>query len=200
MPIVHSEENDAPATTEPEMAVAALGAASQADELVDVEAMIAEMQSDLSATTKRMEKGLRTVKARFKELLKVHNKLLAKKRVKGEKKKAPAADRSGDRAPSGFARPCLVSDTLAAFVGAAPGTRIPRTDVTKSLNAYVNKHNLKNPDNKREVVIDAALADLTGLDVGHKVSMFGMQTHLKQHYLPDSSPLPDSGAPVPSTQ
>jgi chromatin remodeling complex protein RSC6 len=148
-------------------------ATEEPDDMAAVDSMLAELQAE-------MTKRFKDIRARFKTGLKVHNKLIRKKKGSRAKKAG-----GGDRPPSGFARPCLLSNALASFIGVSPGTRVPRTDVTKTLNAYVKMRDLHNPENKREVVLDETLSNLTNLDKGTVISLFGMQTHLKQHYLPE---------------
>lgn len=136
--------------------------------------------SELHEQVRAVERGLRDTRTRLKAINKVYNKAIGKKKAR-----RPRAEGS---VPSGFARPCLISDTLATFIGAESGARVARTDVTKSLNQYVVSKNLKNPDNGREVFIDDALSGLTGLKQGEKVNLFGIQAYLKQHYIADPSP------------
>lgn len=144
----------------------------------DIVHELEEMMTTLQDGVKVLDKGLKDARLKLKNLGKVYHKAISKK---GGKRKA----REG---LNGFARPSLVSDMLASFVGIGSGERIARTDVTKALNEYVKSKDLKNPDNKREVVIDKPLSNLTGLDEGSKISLFGMQAYLKHHYVPDDPP------------
>ena len=50
---------------------------------------------------------------------------------------------TGDRAPSGFVKPALISNELAAFLGAPEGSEMARTEVTKRINQYVKAQNLQ---------------------------------------------------------
>ena len=67
------------------------------------------------------------------------------------------------------------SKDLAAVVGSDP---LPRPQVVKHVWDYIKKHNLQNPENKREIVADAKLKKVFGKD---KVSMFEMNKHLAAH-------------------
>src|SRR3978361_2065545 len=53
--------------------------------------------------------------------------------------------------PPAFMKALKPSPALAAVVGSEP---LPRTAVTKALWDYIKKHNLQNPDNKRNILCD----------------------------------------------
>lgn len=77
---------------------------------------------------------------------------------------------------SALAKPLSVSAELAEVVGKGP---MPRTEVVKKLWAYIKKHNLQNPKNKRNVMADAKLQPIFG---GKKeVSMFDMTKLVSAH-------------------
>jgi upstream activation factor subunit UAF30 len=83
---------------------------------------------------------------------------------KGEKKINPA-----------LMKPLQPSKELAAVVGSAP---LPRPEVVSKVWEYIKKHNLQNPENKREIVADDKLKLVFGKP---KVTMFEMNKHLAQH-------------------
>jgi chromatin remodeling complex protein RSC6 len=101
----------------------------------------------------------------------------------GDKKKAapkPAAGKkvekpkSGDK-PNALQKPVQPSKELAAVVGEAP---IPRGEVVSKVWEHIRKHNLQNPENKREILADDLLKKVFGKD---KVTMFEMNKHLSAH-------------------
>ena len=47
--------------------------------------------------------------------------------------------KAGNRAPSGFVKPTLISSELAEFLGKPVGTEMARTEVTREINKYI-KH------------------------------------------------------------
>ena len=53
-----------------------------------------------------------------------------------------------------FMKPMKVSAELAVVVGPGP---MPRSEVVKALWAYIKKHDLQNPQNKRNILADDAL-------------------------------------------
>lgn len=78
---------------------------------------------------------------------------------------------------SKFMAPMKISEELAAVVGKGP---MPRTEVTKKLWAYIKKHKLQNPKNKRNIIPDDALKAVFGK--GKKeVNMFEMTRLVNAH-------------------
>ena len=73
-------------------------------------------------------------------------------------------------------QPLTPSPQLAAVVG--PG-EVTRGDVVSKIWAYIKKHNLQNPANKREILADEKLKPVFGGK--DKVSMFEMNKHLAGH-------------------
>jgi chromatin remodeling complex protein RSC6 len=89
-------------------------------------------------------------------------------------KKAPAAKSDAPKTGGIFA-PITPSPELAAIVGA---DKLPRSEVISKVWAYIKKHDLQNPENKREIVADENLKKIFGKD---KVTMFEMNKHLAGH-------------------
>jgi chromatin remodeling complex protein RSC6 len=90
--------------------------------------------------------------------------------------KAAAAEKPARKPNAAFMKPMTPSAVLAAVVGAAP---LPRTEVTKKVWEYIKKHNLQNPENKRNIDADEKLKAVFG---GKKqVSMFEMTKLISDH-------------------
>ena len=53
------------------------------------------------------------------------------------------------RAPSGFAKPTYLSQTLCDFLNVPLGSMMARTEVTKRLTNYIKENNCQNPENKK---------------------------------------------------
>ena len=96
------------------------------------------------------------------------------------------------RAPSGFAKPTLISDELCTFLGKPSGTEMARTEVTKSITAYIKEHSLQHADNKRRIMPDSALASLLNVDDSVELTYFNLQKYMKVHF-------PKSAASAPSS-
>ncbi|MDX8430622.1 MAG: SWIB/MDM2 domain-containing protein [Candidatus Algichlamydia australiensis] len=78
-------------------------------------------------------------------------------------------------ANSKFMKPMKLSPKLQAVIGKGP---YPRTEVTKKIWAYIKKHDLQNPKNRRNILADSLLKDLFGKK---EVSMFEMTKLLNKH-------------------
>jgi RNA polymerase sigma-70 factor, ECF subfamily len=111
--------------------------------------------------------------------------LLASRRMEGHmpssksekpQRQAKAAEGEEQKQTSAFLKPLQPSPELAAIVGSAP---LPRPEVVSKVWAYIKKHKLQNPQNKREIMADEKLQAVFG--GRNKVSMFEMNKHLAQH-------------------
>ena len=92
-----------------------------------------------------------------------------------------------DRRPSGFLRPQRISDEMADFLDVPHRTKMARTAVSKCIHKYIERHNLQNPRNGREIIPDNTLAQLLnysykGDDPNEKLSYFNLQKHMKHHF------------------
>ncbi len=67
------------------------------------------------------------------------------------------------------------SADLAAVVGGGP---LPRTEIVSKMWDYIKKHNLQNPDDRREIMADGTLEKLFGKK---KVSMFELNKIISAH-------------------
>lgn len=77
---------------------------------------------------------------------------------------------------SAFMKPMTISKELAVVVGAGP---MPRSEVVKALWVYIKKHDLQDPQNKRDIIADEALLPVFG---GKKVvNMFEMTKLVSKH-------------------
>ena len=81
-----------------------------------------------------------------------------------------------EKKPNALQQPLTPSAALAAVVGSG---QVTRGDVVSKIWAYIKKHNLQNPANKREILADAKLKPVFGGK--DKVSMFEMNKHLAKH-------------------
>lgn len=130
---------------------------------------------DLKALSVEVRKTLRS----YSKLTKDEVKAVSKgKRVK--KARDPNAPK---RAPSGFAKPTNLSPELCKFLGVPANTQVARTDVTKKVTEYIKTHNLQNPDNKREILLDGPLKALLAPPPDTSVTFFSLQTHMKKHFV-----------------
>jgi chromatin remodeling complex protein RSC6 len=119
-----------------------------------------------------------TVKSDFKTLEKV-----VSREMKAAAKASIKKRRSNvNRKPSGFVKPALISDELAAFLGKAIGTEMARTEVSKEINAYIQAHHLQDKQNGRRIHPDAKLTKLLKVDKNDELTYFNLQRYMKHHF------------------
>ncbi len=80
------------------------------------------------------------------------------------------------KANSAFMKPMKLSDDLEAVIGKGP---MPRSEVVKGLWAYIKKHDLQDPKNKRNINADEALKKVFGGKA--TVNMFEMTKLVSAH-------------------
>jgi len=79
-------------------------------------------------------------------------------------------------ANSAFMKPMNLSSELEAVVGKGP---MPRSEVVKGLWVYIKKHDLQNPQNKRNILADDKLKPVFGGK--SEVTMFEMTKLVSAH-------------------
>ena len=100
----------------------------------------------------------------------------------------------GNRAPSGFVKPTLISNELAGFLGKPEGSEMARTDVTREINKYIRTNNLQDKENGRKIIPDKKLTSLLKLKKGDELTYFNLQRYMSPHFAKASSTV----APVSS--
>jgi upstream activation factor subunit UAF30 len=96
------------------------------------------------------------------------------KAPKAKSGKAEPASPGGEK-PNALQRPLQPSKELAAVVGTEA---LPRGEVVSKVWDYIKKHELQNPENRREILADDTLEAVFGK---RKVTMFEMNKYLAQH-------------------
>ena len=94
---------------------------------------------------------------------------------KGAASGEAGASGAGGKKPNALQKPLRPSKELAAVVGKDP---LPRGEVVSKVWDYIKKHELQNPENRREILADDKLQAVFGTK---KVTMFEMNKHLAQH-------------------
>ena len=77
---------------------------------------------------------------------------------------------------SALSKPLTLSPELEAVIGKGP---MPRTEVVKQLWVYIKKHDLQNPQNKRNILADEKLKAVFGGK--GEVTMFEMTKLVSPH-------------------
>jgi upstream activation factor subunit UAF30 len=97
------------------------------------------------------------------------------KKATVKKAAAPAKKKTARKPNAAFMKAFTPSADLAAVIGAAAAAR---TEVVKKLWAYIKKHNLQNPKNKRNILADDKLAKVFGKK---EVTMFELASLIGKH-------------------
>jgi upstream activation factor subunit UAF30 len=98
----------------------------------------------------------------------------APKADKARSSKVEPVSKEGQK-PNALQKLLQPSKELAAVVGAEP---LPRGEVVSKVWDYIKKHELQNPENRREILADDNLEAVFGKK---NVTMFEMNKYLTQH-------------------
>ena len=110
-------------------------------------------------------------------------KSLDKERKESAKGKKVRKASTGTRAPSGFAKPSVISQELAKFLGKDKKDLVARTEVTRFITGYIRDKDLQDPTNRRTIKPDASLKKLLGVSSEDPpVTYFNLQKFLSKHY------------------
>lgn len=132
----------------------------------------------LGDSINEFEKQIKAMKTLFKAVMKEDDK--KEKILKKERDRKQKARES----PSGFAKPTDISTEMCDFLKIPHGTQMSRTEVTKNINNYVSKNNLKDPVNGRIIRPDPVLKKLLRVKDGDEITFFHMQKLLNPHIKP----------------
>ena len=100
--------------------------------------------------------------------------------------------KQGNRSPSGFTKPSLISNELAVFLDKPKGTEMARTAVTREINAYIRENSLQDKDNGRKINADAKLSTLLKLKKGDELTYFNLQRYMSPHFAKANNPIPEA--------
>lgn len=92
---------------------------------------------------------------------------------------APKNKRGGGGGSGGLQAVKEISEDLANFLGT--GRQMARTEIVKALWSYIKENNLQNPENKREIMLDAKMQAVFGVDC---FNMFTMNKYVSAHIEP----------------
>lgn len=134
---------------------------------------------DLLGLIQNIKQQLTTLSKAVKETEKKVN-----KKIKGLEKECKKSKNKGNKQPSGFAHPSLVSKELCEFMHKPPDTKMARTDVTKYIIQYIKEKKLEDPTNAKCIKPDKKLASLFNIkEVSEELTYFNMQRHMNKHFL-----------------
>ena len=120
-----------------------------------------------------------TLKQDFKTLSKqIERDMKAAQKASAKKRRS-----SGNRQPSGFIKPTLITDELASFLGKSSGTEMARTEVSKEINQYIRENKLQDAANGRIIRPDSKLKKLLRVGADEELTYFNLQRYMKHHFV-----------------
>ena len=137
------------------------------DEFAEFLGKLNQVSSQFSA----LRSDFRTLEKKWTRELKTAQKTMEKRRRK-----------VGNRAPSGFVKPTLISNELSSFLGKPSGTEMARTEVTREINKYIRANALQDKTNGRKINPDAALKSLLNIGVNDELTYFNLQRYMSPHF------------------
>jgi chromatin remodeling complex protein RSC6 len=164
-------------------AVAAVEAAATSDAAAvaapsaDVVSVTSEF-TDFMTKLQQLGAVVSALKTEFRSLEKKASRELKTAAKASHKRKR----KTGNRSPSGFVKPTLISDELAVFLGKGKGTQMARTEVTREINAYIRANQLQDKTNGRRINADTNLASLLKLTSGEELTYFNLQRYMSPHF------------------
>ena len=173
----------AAAAATPAVAVVA-AETSSTEEVASASTLTADF-SDLIQKIQQISTGLSSLKTELRSLEKKSTREL-KSAVKASQKRKRKNNKSGNRQPSGFVKPTLISDELASFLGKTKGTEMARTEVTREINAYIRANQLQDKVNGRRINADSKLSSLLKLNSGEELTYFNLQRYMSPHFAKSS--------------
>lgn len=105
--------------------------------------------------------------------------------------------KTGNRAPSGFVKPALISNELAGFLGKPEGSEMARTEVTREINKYIRTNNLQDKENGRKINPDKKLTSLLKLKKGDELTYFNLQRYMSPHFAKSAAAQAAAAAAAP---
>lgn len=162
----------APVAVEPAATATAAPAADEAEvPLADQSVEFLAKLQQLGALISALKTEYRTLEKKWTRELKASQKQSVKRKRK-----------AGNRAPSGFVKPTLISDELAKFLEKPTGSEMARTEVTRDINKYIRTNNLQDKENGRKINPDKKLAALLKLKATDELTYFNLQRYMSPHF------------------
>jgi chromatin remodeling complex protein RSC6 len=139
--------------------------------------------TDFMSKLQQLSTTISSLKTEFRSLEKKASRELKTAAKASSKRKR----KTGNRSPSGFVKPTLISDELATFLGKTTGTEMARTEVTREINAYIRANSLQDTTNGRRINADTKLSSLLKLTVGEELTYFNLQRYMSPHFAKTSA-------------
>ena len=144
----------------------------------DTSSALLSMYSEYSSKLQAAHATWNTLRSEFRLLERQTARELKNAQKASQKKKR----KTGNRAPSGFVKPTLISNELAGFLGKPEGSEMARTEVTREINKYIRTNNLQDKENGRKINPDKKLTSLLKLKKGDELTYFNLQRYMSPHF------------------
>lgn len=173
------------------------------EEVQEIDTTVYNTELSITDNINNMITEIETLNKDFSKKFKIitqNLKTTRKEVTKAEKKKTKRKqDPNKERKPSGITCPVPISEELRDFFGLEEGVLVARTVINKLLANYVEDNKLKNPEDKRRIMIDTpAGKKLRGLlhpTPPDDLTFFNIQTYLRHHYIKKDAQV-ETEAPV----
>lgn len=185
-----TEEKKVVEEVEPETTETTETTGGKANNLVQVQVQEDASKNPVSIYVNKLNNYVERITSMNKELKELVNvgKSLEKdfgNIVKIMTKKNKNKTSSERRHPSGFAVASVLSDEMYAFLNIRKGEKVPRKDVTRLMNDYITKNELRNPDDKRIILPNDALKKIFNSNDTDTITYFNLQSYIKHHFIKD---------------
>lgn len=144
----------------------------------EIDNSLFEASADFIAKLQQVNSIIASLKSEYRVLEKKWTRELKVAQKSSSKRKR----RVGNRAPSGFVKPTLISDELAQFLDKPTGCEMARTEVTRDINKYIRAHNLQDVTNGRKIIPDAKLSALLKIGATDELTYFNLQRYMSPHF------------------
>ena len=152
--------------------------ATAADETDTTDAVLTDTFSQFLGKLQALASAMNSLKSEFRLLeKKASRELKAAQKINAKRKR-----KTGNRSPSGFVKPTLISDELANFLQKPIGSEMARTEVTREINGYIRAHDLQDKANGRKINPDTQLATLLKIGSGEELTYFNLQRYMSPHF------------------
>ena len=150
---------------------------ASSDVVVSEVSSLSTLFGEFGSKLQALSSGISSLRSDFRTLER-H----AAREMRAAQKACKRKRKSGNRAPSGFVKPTLISKELADFLGKPVGTEWARTEVTREINAYIRTHSLQDKENGRKINPDTKLRSLLQMKKGDELTYFNLQRYMSPHF------------------
>lgn len=149
-----------------------------APEVSGDDAALLQQTNDFMSKLQQVASQFSSLRTEFRALEKQWTRSLKTAHKANSKRKR----KTGNRSPSGFVKPTLISSELAAFLGKENGSEMARTEVTREINKYIRANDLQDKENGRKINPDAKLTKLLKLTESDELTYFNLQRYMSPHF------------------